>query len=175
MNEEFMRTILLILMTLSLAACGKSNDKYLGFWQLENTTYPKILEIRKEGKDTYLVNENIFRDDEAGKAKKEMVLDKTENGLGVNNGLAVIPFNLSEDSKTLRIREQKYSKISEAQARSLVKNKKDCDKLKANLYEEKKPFDGFFFGDNPNQAKLDTVKAKYRELQKQIPACDFNI
>ena len=61
----------------------------------------KILEIRKEDKDTYLVNENIFRDtDLLGKAKKETVLEKTEKEeLGVNNGLTVIPFNLSDDGK----------------------------------------------------------------------------
>ena len=110
-----MRVVLLSLITLVLTACSKPYDKYVGYWQLEDTKYPKILEIRKEDKDTYLVNENIFRDtDLLGKAKKETVLEKTEKEeLGVNNGLTVIPFNLSDDGKTLRIRDQKYTKISE--------------------------------------------------------------
>ncbi|MDC4801373.1 hypothetical protein NQ814_17720, partial [Acinetobacter baumannii] len=110
-----MRIFLLTLLALALTACSKPYDKYIGYWQLEDTKYPKILEIRKEDKDTYLVNENIFRDtDFMGNSKKETVLEKTEKeGLGVNNGLTVIPFNLSDDGKTLRISDQKYVKISE--------------------------------------------------------------
>ena len=172
-----MRIFLLTLLALALTACSKPYDKYIGYWQLEDTKYPKILEIRKEDKDTYLVNENIFRDtDLLGKTKKETVLEKTEKEeLGVNNGLTVIPFNLSDDGKTLRIRDQKYVKISEDIAKTAVKNRKDCNDLKIKYTEEKKPFDGFFFNGNPNQAKLDAVKAKYKELQQKIPECDFNI
>ena len=172
-----MRIILLAFLALALTACSKPYDKYIGYWQLEDTKYPRILEIRKEDKDTYLVNENIFRDtDSLGKAKKETVLEKTEKeGLGANNGLTVIPFNLSDDGKTLRIRDQKYVKISEDIAKTAVKNRKDCNDLKVKYTEEKKPFDGFFFNGNPNQAKLDVVKTKYSELQKQIPECDFKI
>ena len=59
---HLMRVVLLSLITLVLTACSKPYDKYVGYWQLEDTKYPKILEIRKEDKDTYLVNENIFRD-----------------------------------------------------------------------------------------------------------------
>lgn len=172
-----MRVVLLSLITLVLTACSKPYDKYVGYWQLEDTKYPKILEIRKEDKDTYLVNENIFRDtDLLGKAKKETVLEKTKKEeLGINNGLTVIPFNLSDDGKTLRIRDQKYVKISEGIAKTAVKNRKDCNDLRTKYTEEKKPFDGFFFNGNPNQAKLDAVKAKYKELQQKIPECDFNI
>ena len=72
-----MRIFLLTLLALALTACSKPYDKYIGYWQLEDTKYPKILEIRKEDKDTYLVNENIFRDtDLLGKTKKETVLEK---------------------------------------------------------------------------------------------------
>jgi hypothetical protein len=48
-----------------------------------------------------LVNENIFQStDLLGNSKKEQVLEKTEkDGLGVNNGLTVVPFNLSDDGK----------------------------------------------------------------------------
>ena len=172
---ETMKIILLALLTITLVACSKPYDKYIGYWQLEGTKYPKILEIRKEDKDTYLVNENIFRDEEFGKAKKEQVLEKTDKELGVNNGLAVIPFNLSDDGKTLRIRDQKYTKIDENTAKAAVKNKHDCNELKIKYNQEKKPFDGYFFGENPNQAKLDAVKARYSALQKNLSGCEFNI
>lgn len=75
----------------------------------------------------------------------------------------------------MRIRDQKYVKISEDIAKTAVKNRKDCNDLRTKYTEEKKPFDGFFFNGNPNQAKLDAVKAKYKELQQKIPECDFNI
>ena len=42
----------------------------------------------------------------------------------------MIPFNLSDDGKTLRIRDQKYVKISEDTAKTAVKNRKDCNDLK---------------------------------------------
>jgi len=82
-----MRIILLSFIVLALTACSKPYDKYVGYWQLDDSKRQKILEIRKEDKDTYLVNENIFQTtDLLGKSKKEQVLEKTENdGLGVNN------------------------------------------------------------------------------------------
>ena len=74
-----MRVVLLSLITLVLTACSKPYVKYVGYWQLEDTKYPKILEIRKEDKDTYLVNENIFQTtDLLGKSKKEQVLEKID-------------------------------------------------------------------------------------------------
>lgn len=165
-----MRIFILTLLALTLTACSKPHDKYIGYWQLQDTKYPKILEIRKEDKDTYLVNENIFRE-----SKKESVLDKTEEKLGVNNGLAVLPFNLSDDGEILRIRDQKYLKISEETAKAAVQNRIDCNDLRTQYTEEKKPFDGYFFNENPNQAKLDAVKEKYKELQDKISECDLNI
>ena len=171
-----MRVVLLSLITLVLTACSKPYDKYVGYWQLEDTKYPKILEIRKEVKDTYLVNENIFRaTDLLGKAKKETVLEKTEKEeLGVNNGLTVIPFNLSDDGKTLRIRDQKYTKISEGVAKTALKNKKDCDELQTKFREETKSY-GTPWSGTPEEAKLKEVKSKYAQIQKNIPSCDFRI
>lgn len=173
---HLMRVVLLSLITLVLTACSKPYDKYVGYWQLEDTKYPKILEIRKEDKDTYLVNENIFRNtDLLGKAKKEQILEKTEKEeLGVNNGLTVIPFNLSDDGKTLRIRDQKYTKISEGVAKTALKNKKDCDELQTKFREETKSY-GIPWGGTPEEAKLKEVKSKYAQIQKNIPSCDFRI
>ena len=68
-----------------------------------------------------------------------------------------------------------YPVMAEDIAKTAVKNRKDCNDLKVKYTEEKKPFDGFFFNGNPNQAKLDAVKAKYKELQQKIPECNFSI
>ena len=78
-----MRVVLLSLITLVLTACSKPYDKYVGYWQLEDTKYPKILEIRKEDKDTYLVNENIFQTtDLLGKSKKSNRIFSSRTLLG---------------------------------------------------------------------------------------------
>ncbi|HGW5129432.1 TPA: hypothetical protein ACNIH0_000725 [Acinetobacter baumannii] len=99
-----MRVFLLTLIALALTACSKPYDKYIGYWKLENSTSPRILSIYKEDKETYLVNDNILAEkDFFGNKKTGTVLEKKEKELGVNNGLTVIPFNLSEDGKTLRI------------------------------------------------------------------------
>lgn len=171
-----MRIILLTLIAVVLTACSKSYDKYVGYWQLEDARSPRILEIRREDKDTYLVNENIFREtDLMGKAKKEQILEKTDKEeLGVNNGLTVIPFNLSDDGKTLRIRDQKYTKISEDTAKTALKNKKDCYELETKFREETKTY-GIPWGGTPEEAKLKEVNSKYSQLQKNIPSCDFRI
>lgn len=109
-----MKLILLTFLALALTACSKSYDKYVGYWQLEDTKYSKILEIKKEDKETYLINTDIIKENLLGTKHKDRVLEKAgENSLGVNNGLAVIPLNLSEDGKTLRIDKEKYVKISE--------------------------------------------------------------
>ena len=43
-----MRIFLLTLLALALTACSKPYDKYIGYWQLEDTKYPKILEIERK-------------------------------------------------------------------------------------------------------------------------------
>jgi hypothetical protein len=168
-----MRIILLSFIALALTACSKPYDKYVGYWQLDDSKRQKILEIRKEDKDTYLVNENVFQTtDLLGKSKKEQVLEKTENdGLGVNNGLTVIPFNLSDDGKTLRIMNNKYSKISDDDAKKALDNNKACKDLRTQYQEEIKPIS---FA-NSETAKRNQIGEKYIELQKKIPNCDLNI
>ena len=168
-----MRTILLSLIALTLVACSKPYDKYVGYWQLDDSKRQKILEIRKEDKDTYLVNENIFQTtDLLGKSKKEQVLEKTEKGgLGVNNGLTVVPFNLSDNGKVLRIMNNKYSKISDEDAKKALDNDKACKDLRTKYQEEIKPIS---FA-NSETAKRNQIGEKYIELQKKIPNCELNI
>lgn len=173
-----MRLLFLGMIALILSACSAPHDKYVGYWKLEDSKQANILEIKKEDKDTYLVNENILRQmNSLGNKPKEMVLEKKEDQLAINNKLMLIPLNLSSDGKTLRIDTNKYTKISEADAKTTLKNHTACTELRTQFQEEKKPFDGFFFGSrqNPNQDKLDAVKSKYTELKSKIPECDFTI
>ena len=79
----------------------------------------------------------------------------------------MIPFNLSDDGKTLRIRDQKYVKISEDIAKTAVKNRKDCNDLKVKYTEEKKPFDGFFFNGNRTKPNLMQLKQNIKNYSKK--------
>ncbi|MDC5235431.1 hypothetical protein [Acinetobacter baumannii] len=169
-----MRVFLLTLIALALTACSKPYDKYIGYWKLENSTSPRILSIYKEDKETYLVNDNILAEkDFFGNKKTGTVLEKKEKELGVNNGLTVIPFNLSEDGKTLRIGDRMYTKISEEEVKTTLKNKEDCTNLRAKYQEESKAFN--LFAKGAEKEKQDQVKEKYIDLQKQIPDCKFYI
>lgn len=173
-----MKLVLIGIIVLILSACSAPHDKYIGYWKLEESKYPAILEISKEGKDTYLVNHNLLQEtDLLGQKPKAFVLEKKGDELAVNNDLMLIPFNLSSDGKTLRIEDKKYIKMNEKDAKAIVKNKTDCTELEAKFKAEKQPFDGFFYGPrkNPNQDKLDEVKGKYTELKSKIPECGFEI
>lgn len=172
--KEIMKVFFLALIALVLTACSKPYDKYIGYWQLENSKSLRILEIRKEGKETYLVNENILVSrDLLGKNKKESVLEQKENQLGVNNGLTVIPLNLSDDGKILRFKDFKYIKISEDEAKVAIKNKHACDELSGKYREESQSFN--IFAKDTQKIEQDKIKANYLKLQKEIPNCSFGI
>ncbi|MEZ2775100.1 hypothetical protein ACBP83_15020 [Acinetobacter pseudolwoffii] len=169
-----MKIFFLTLVALALTACSKPHDKYVGYWQLEDTKYPKVLEIYKEGKETYIVNENILSEtDWFGNKKSGTVLEKKEKELGVNNSLAVITFNLSDDGKTLRISNQRYTKISEDDAKQMITHKKNCESLRLKYREEAKAFN--IFARDAQKVEQDKIKDDYRELQKEIPNCSFGI
>lgn len=169
-----MRIFFLGLLILALTACSKPYDKYIGYWKLEDSSYSKILEIRKEAKDTYLVNENILSSANlSGQHKKEMVLEQKDKQLGVNNGLTVIPFNLSDDGNSLRIRESKYIKITENEAKLAIKNRQDCNQLESKFREERLAFRVFV--KETEKKQRDEILKKYSTLQNQITDCKFNI
>ena len=79
----------------------------------------------------------------------------------------MIPFNLSDDGKTLRIRDQKYVKISEDIAKTAVKNRKDCNDLKVKYTEEKKPFDGFSLMATRTKPNLMQLKQNIKNYSKK--------
>lgn len=173
-HEEMMRIFFLVLITFALTACSKPYDKYIGYWKLEDSSYSKILEIRKEAKDTYLVNEDILNAANlSGQNKKELVLEQKDKQLGVNNGLTVIPFNLSDDGNSLRIRENKYIKITENEAKTAIKNRQECNQLESTFREQRLAFRVFV--NESEKKQRDELLKKYSTLQNQIADCKFHI
>ena len=169
-----MRIFLFTLLALVLTACSKPYDKYIGYWKAEGTKSPRVLEIYKEGKDTYLVNDNILSEkDWFGNKKNGTVLEQTDKELGVNNGLTVVKFNVSEDGKTLRISNKQYTKISEDEVQTIVKNKQACDDLRTKYLEEAKTFN--IFAKTDEKTKQEQIKESYLAKQKEISDCNFYI
>ena len=163
-----MKKILFSLVTLVLTACSNGYDKYVGYWSLDDSKSQNILEIRKEGKETYLVNENILN-----QYKKEQVLEKGDkDALSVNTGFGVIALNLSEDGNTLRIKNQKYSKMNETDAKKALDNQNACNDLEKKYREETKDLN--IFAKEQGDKKIEISK-QYVELQKKIPNCSFYI
>lgn len=169
-----MRIFLFTLLALALTACSKPYDKYIGYWKAEGTKFPRVLEIYKEGKDTYLVNDNILSEkDWFGNKKNGTVLEQTDKELGVNNGLTVVKFNVSEDGKTLRISNKQYTKITEDEVQAIVKNKQACDDLRTKYLEEAKTFN--LFAKTAEKTKQEQIKESYLAKQKEISDCNFYI
>jgi hypothetical protein len=65
----------------------------------------------------------------------------------------------------------KYSKISDDDAKKALDNNKACKDLRTQYQEEIKPIS---FA-NSETAKRNQIGEKYIELQKKIPNCDLNI
>ena len=169
-----MRIFFITLIVLALTACSKPYDKYIGYWKLEDSSYSKILEIRKEAKETYLVNEDVLSAANlSGQNKKEMVLEQKDNQLGVNNGLTLIPFSLSEDGNSLRIRENKYIKITDNEAKTAMKNRQDCNQLESKFREQRLAFRSFVT--ETEKKPRNELLEKYTTVQRQIPDCKFYI
>ncbi len=73
----------------------------------------------------------------------------------------------------MRISNKMYTKISEEDAKAALKNKEDCNNLRAKYLEESKTFN--LFAKGAEKENQDQVKGKYIDLQKQIPDCKFHI
>jgi|GEM_PF-5006426 len=169
-----MRIFLITLFAFFLTACSKPYDKYIGYWKAEGTQSTRILEIYQEGKETYLVNDNILAEkDWFGNKRNGTVLEQIDKELGVNNGLTVVKFNVSEDGKTLRISNKQYTKISEDDVKTIVTNKESCDDLRTKYLAEAKTFN--VFARDTEKTKQEQIKDSYLAKQKEIANCNFYI
>lgn len=164
---------MLPVLALALAACSNPHDDYVGFWKSDSAK--RVIEISKEGKDTYLLDNNIFSEtDRLGRPKASTVLEKKDDStLAFNSGMMLMPYVLSEDKKTLRMSDKQYVKISEEEANKMLTNFKQCKELRDQFKAERKSFS--VFASDDQQAKQDAIKEEYRKKQEAIPDCDVNI
>lgn len=59
--------------TVFLSACGNKHDKMVGYWQLENVQGKRIMQIFKEGKDSYILKENVVARSNVVNGKEEVL------------------------------------------------------------------------------------------------------
>lgn len=169
-----MKLLVLPLIALALTACSNSYDSYLGYWQQENTKNPRVMEITKEGKEVYVLDENIFAEtDRLGKPKSGSVLEVKDKALAVNNGLTVSPFVLSDDKKSMRIGNNLYIKISDDAAKTMVTNYKQCKELRTQYIEQRKSYS--VFASPEEKARQKSANDDFLKKQEAIPNCSFNI
>lgn len=181
-----MRYIFSVVAALLLAACsGESHERYVGLWKQDGVERPTVLSISKEDSKTYLLDMNILVEkDPYGNKKTGNVLTLGDKGeVGINNGLMLIPFVLSENGKTLRIDNKAYTRISESEYEKfktdLAQNEQLCKKLKTEYdaaYDslvKESPKWGASAAEHEQWSKQrDNLRKQYREEKaKQIPYC----
>lgn len=138
-----MKRITLSLLVLLLAACGKNTDDYVGVWQRdEDDKLLRFIEIKKES-DNYLFLQG----------KKQFSLSENNGELILNTGFGEIPFQLSEDRKTLLA-----NLFQGGSNRFLKVEDEPCKQLAIEL----QTFDGVsLMFDKESRAKRDAISEKY--------------
>lgn len=175
--KKLFLTLSSICIGLLLGACsGNPHDKYLGYWQLEDSKYPKIMRIYKEDRKTYLVQENILNSkDFFGNKPKEQVLTPDGEQLGIDLGIGVVKFNLSEDGNTLRIEKNKYTRMKDSEAETIKaeaeKNAQLCQAAKEEYDSQIKAIQESGSSSQEQYAQRQRVRNEFKEKFKAIPAC----
>ena len=122
-----MKRTALTVLVLMLAACGKGGaDRYVGYWQLQDSDKSVVTEIKKEN-GNYFAVENI-----AGRGKhaaEQRVLSEKDGELVVNTGMGDLPFKLSEDGDTMFFGKGTFRRIDAAAKDKIVAHEEQCRSL----------------------------------------------
>jgi len=173
----------IILISIVLLGCsGDPYDKYVGYWQKKDVKHYEVLQINKDG-ETYLMNDNIFRETDAfGRKKNATVLKKSEGQFSVENGFGSIVLGLSEDGNTLHAASHTFVKISEDEISSILekiarekkdkeKNKTLCDALSSEYKEATAMLSQTDMGYKERNEKRKALNEATKEKAKTIPGC----
>ena len=168
--------ILLSMSTVFLSACGNKHDKMVGYWQLENVQGKRIMQIFKEGKDSYILKENVVARSNVvnGKEGSSLVLEKKDDTLAVNNGLAAMPLHLSDDGQTLRISKNQYKKVDENFVNKTIENIKVCHEIETEYRTKVKELP-IFTRDPAIQEQRKTLAESTTIKMQAIEDCKFGI
>ena len=129
-----MKRTALTVLVLMLAACGKGGaDRYVGYWQLQDSDKLVVTEIKKEN-GNYFAVENI-----AGRGKRaaqQRVLSEKDGELVVNTGMGDLPLKLSDDGNTLFLGKGTLRRIDAATKDKIVAHEEQCRSLNSAFQTE---------------------------------------
>ncbi|MDO4794346.1 MAG: hypothetical protein Q4A28_00170 [Brachymonas sp.] len=148
-----MRHLILSAVVLMLVACGKTGSKaYLGYWQEQDSERVAVMEIKqKEG--NYFFEHDIVSDD-----GKPYVLSEKDGQLGIDTGLGVMSFKLSEDGNSLFFEDRSYRKIDETTKNQLLAQQESCRKLSEEYAASHKNLPPLFPSGPYDKAKTELVQ-----------------
>lgn len=115
-----MKRTALTVLVLMLAACGKGGaERYVGYWQQQDTDKSVINEIKKENGNYFAVG-NIA--DRGKRAVQQSTLLEKNGELVVNTRMGDLPLKLSEDGNTLFLGKGTLRRIDAATKDKIVAN-----------------------------------------------------
>lgn len=117
-----------------LAACGKGGaDRYVGYWQLQDSNKSVVTEIKKENGNYFVVSDLAA----GGRlATEQQVLSEKDGELVVNTGVGDLPLKLSDDGDTMFFSKGTFRRIDAAAKDKIVAHEEQCRSLKAAFQAE---------------------------------------
>ena len=129
-----MKRTALTVLVLILAACGKGGaDRYVGYWQLQDSNKSVVTEIKKENGNYFVVSDLAA----GGRlATEQQVLSEKDGELVVNTGVGDLPLKLSDDGDTMFFSKGTFRRIDAAAKDKIVAHEEQCRSLKAAFQAE---------------------------------------
>lgn len=169
-----MRLLLIAVMSMALFGCFNGYDKYVGYWQHDREDNKNIFiaQIKKEGEDTYLFQNNVLYAQNSAKnnGSKEHVLHVTKEGLKLDGVLGASYFHLSDDGDVLRVGDRKYLRVTEDFYKTSLKNLTDCQALSQQFRGtlSKRPI----YGSDAEKRAYDIKYQEFKVKEANIPDCN---
>lgn len=167
------RAVLMILVLL-VSACEKTGmDRYVGYWQRQDTKKIVIYEIKKEN-DNYFIEGDLMNGDNS--VTEHLIPSEENDKLMVNTSLGNVPLLLSKDGDRLFVGKQNFLRIDTSTKDKIVKHEEKCRDLsiehRKEIAEKKKQFRPEDYFTKPVYKELVVINEKYfilfDELQKDI-------
>ena len=119
-----MKRTALTVLVLMLAACGKGGaDRYVGYWQLQDSNKSVVSEIKKENGNYFVVPDLAA----GGRlATEQQVLSEKDGELVVNTGVGDLPLKLSDDGDTMFLNKGTFRRIDAATKDKIVVHEEKC-------------------------------------------------
>ena len=156
-----MKRTALTVLVLMLEACGKGGaDRYVGYWQLQDSDKSVVTEIKKEN-GNYFAVENIAGS--GNRAAQQRVLSEKDGELVVNTGVGDLPLKLSDDGDTMFLSKGTFRRIDAAAKDKIVAHEEKCRSLSEAFQAEYKGK-----RNQMDKARLSSISQEYRQVVAEV-------